>query len=167
MRFSICNFHILASSFPCQCCNHVIVSTECTSTLKRGRGPGGWIMTERMVFSIMEGHWYIAKVCCLCKCFNIFVHDCWHFPTLFLNLCHIESGQNSYIILFNTLSCRLCLSYLTLHYCQQAGKECQVCEEPCSKPRREGCKHDCPLPCHPGMITVRIWYWVVKKCSWT
>ncbi|XP_020629848.1 NF-X1-type zinc finger protein NFXL1-like [Orbicella faveolata] len=33
---------------------------------------------------------------------------------------------------------------------QQAGKECQVCEEPCSKPRPEGCKHDCPLPCHPG-----------------
>ncbi|KAL9973519.1 hypothetical protein ACROYT_G019988 [Oculina patagonica] len=33
---------------------------------------------------------------------------------------------------------------------QQAGKECQVCEEPCSKPRQEGCTHDCLLPCHPG-----------------
>ena len=54
---------------------------------------------------------------------------------------------------FNTSSCRLCLPCVTLHCCQQAGKECQVCEEPCSKPRPEGCKHDCPLPCHPGMMT--------------
>ncbi|XP_073252696.1 NF-X1-type zinc finger protein NFXL1-like [Porites lutea] len=33
---------------------------------------------------------------------------------------------------------------------QEAGRECQVCEEPCTKPRPEGCTHDCPLPCHKG-----------------
>lgn len=30
-----------------------------------------------------------------------------------------------------------------------AGKNCEVCEEPCSKQRPRGCKHPCPKPCHP------------------
>lgn len=33
---------------------------------------------------------------------------------------------------------------------QQAGKECQDCEEACEKPRPEGCTHLCLLPCHIG-----------------
>ncbi|XP_051895842.1 NF-X1-type zinc finger protein NFXL1 [Pristis pectinata] len=33
---------------------------------------------------------------------------------------------------------------------QQAGKECQVCEEACSYPRPPGCIHPCSLPCHEG-----------------
>ncbi|XP_018594135.2 NF-X1-type zinc finger protein NFXL1 [Scleropages formosus] len=33
---------------------------------------------------------------------------------------------------------------------QQAGKECQRCEESCGRPRPQGCPHPCPLPCHPG-----------------
>lgn len=32
----------------------------------------------------------------------------------------------------------------------QAGKNCEVCENPCSKPRPEGCSHKCPKQCHPG-----------------
>ncbi|XP_008191258.2 NF-X1-type zinc finger protein NFXL1 [Tribolium castaneum] len=31
-----------------------------------------------------------------------------------------------------------------------AGQNCEICENPCSKPRPEGCQHDCPKPCHPG-----------------
>lgn len=33
---------------------------------------------------------------------------------------------------------------------QEAGTECQVCENPCSKPRPDGCTHKCSLPCHKG-----------------
>nr|CAB3264314.1 ZF(NFX1) NF-X1-type zinc finger protein [Phallusia mammillata] len=31
-----------------------------------------------------------------------------------------------------------------------AGSNCAVCEEPCSKPRPEGCAHDCVTSCHDG-----------------
>ncbi|XP_030765606.1 NF-X1-type zinc finger protein NFXL1 isoform X2 [Sitophilus oryzae] len=30
-----------------------------------------------------------------------------------------------------------------------AGSNCESCENPCSKPRPEGCAHSCPKPCHP------------------
>ncbi|XP_015776408.1 PREDICTED: NF-X1-type zinc finger protein NFXL1-like [Acropora digitifera] len=33
---------------------------------------------------------------------------------------------------------------------QEAGTNCQVCNEPCSKPRPKGCTHACPFPCHKG-----------------
>ncbi|XP_031550329.1 NF-X1-type zinc finger protein NFXL1-like [Actinia tenebrosa] len=33
---------------------------------------------------------------------------------------------------------------------KEAGQECQVCEEPCKKPRTKGCTHPCVRPCHPG-----------------
>uniref|UniRef100_A0A8B9J9T0 Nuclear transcription factor, X-box binding-like 1 n=1 Tax=Astyanax mexicanus TaxID=7994 RepID=A0A8B9J9T0_ASTMX len=32
----------------------------------------------------------------------------------------------------------------------EAGKECEQCEEGCSKPRPPGCPHPCSLPCHRG-----------------
>ncbi|KAI4890892.1 hypothetical protein NFI96_020729, partial [Prochilodus magdalenae] len=32
----------------------------------------------------------------------------------------------------------------------EAGKECEQCEEGCSKPRPSGCSHPCALPCHRG-----------------
>ncbi len=32
----------------------------------------------------------------------------------------------------------------------QAGTNCTVCEESCSKPRPDGCSHPCLMPCHPG-----------------
>ncbi|XP_037397326.1 NF-X1-type zinc finger protein NFXL1 [Pygocentrus nattereri] len=32
----------------------------------------------------------------------------------------------------------------------EAGKECEHCEESCSKPRPSGCPHPCTLPCHRG-----------------
>ncbi|KAJ3662166.1 hypothetical protein Zmor_006522 [Zophobas morio] len=32
----------------------------------------------------------------------------------------------------------------------KAGKNCEVCESPCTKERPEGCQHECPKPCHPG-----------------
>lgn len=35
--------------------------------------------------------------------------------------------------------------------CVQAGKECEQCEEGCSKPRPTGCPHPCALPCHRGV----------------
>uniref|UniRef100_A0A8B9HIP7 Nuclear transcription factor, X-box binding-like 1 n=1 Tax=Astyanax mexicanus TaxID=7994 RepID=A0A8B9HIP7_ASTMX len=34
--------------------------------------------------------------------------------------------------------------------CVGAGKECEQCEEGCSKPRPPGCPHPCSLPCHRG-----------------
>uniref|UniRef100_A0A8C4X3S7 Nuclear transcription factor, X-box binding like 1 n=1 Tax=Erpetoichthys calabaricus TaxID=27687 RepID=A0A8C4X3S7_ERPCA len=33
---------------------------------------------------------------------------------------------------------------------EKAGRECQQCEESCSKERPPGCSHPCLLPCHPG-----------------
>uniref|UniRef100_A0A8C9TAX4 Nuclear transcription factor, X-box binding like 1 n=1 Tax=Scleropages formosus TaxID=113540 RepID=A0A8C9TAX4_SCLFO len=42
---------------------------------------------------------------------------------------------------------------VTPTYCtaeNEAGKECQRCEESCGRPRPQGCPHPCPLPCHPG-----------------
>ncbi|KAK1803743.1 hypothetical protein P4O66_020762, partial [Electrophorus voltai] len=33
---------------------------------------------------------------------------------------------------------------------KEAGKECEQCEESCSKPRPAGCPHTCALPCHRG-----------------
>lgn len=32
----------------------------------------------------------------------------------------------------------------------EAGQNCVVCEETCSKDRPDGCNHPCPKPCHPG-----------------
>ncbi|XP_017781549.1 PREDICTED: NF-X1-type zinc finger protein NFXL1 [Nicrophorus vespilloides] len=32
----------------------------------------------------------------------------------------------------------------------KAGKNCEECNSGCTKPRPEGCTHQCPKPCHPG-----------------
>ncbi|CAG9761630.1 unnamed protein product [Ceutorhynchus assimilis] len=32
----------------------------------------------------------------------------------------------------------------------EAGANCETCENPCTKPRPEGCTHSCPKPCHSG-----------------
>lgn len=32
----------------------------------------------------------------------------------------------------------------------EAGETCQICEEPCTLPRPEGCSHPCQKPCHPS-----------------
>ncbi|RZC05035.1 hypothetical protein BDFB_010839, partial [Asbolus verrucosus] len=33
----------------------------------------------------------------------------------------------------------------------RAGKNCEVCENQCTKERPAGCQHECPKPCHPGL----------------
>nr|CAH7743895.1 unnamed protein product [Callosobruchus chinensis] len=33
----------------------------------------------------------------------------------------------------------------------KAGENCEQCDNPCLKDRPEGCQHECPDPCHPGV----------------
>ncbi|XP_064636261.1 NF-X1-type zinc finger protein NFXL1-like [Lineus longissimus] len=47
-------------------------------------------------------------------------------------------------------SCRLeCHEVVGAKDSMTSGKNCALCEEPCSKPRAPGCGHGCLLPCHP------------------
>ena len=62
--FSISNFHILTPSplFNIKSCNHVTVSAECISSLKRGRG--GLAINEKDVFIKKNyGRTLIESVC--------------------------------------------------------------------------------------------------------
>ncbi|XP_067039445.1 NF-X1-type zinc finger protein NFXL1-like [Acropora muricata] len=50
-----------------------------------------------------------------------------------------------------THTCQIeCHTVLNAKNEQEAGTNCQVCREPCSKPRPKGCTHACPFPCHKG-----------------
>ncbi|KAM6949219.1 NF-X1-type zinc finger protein NFXL1 [Aplochiton taeniatus] len=47
-------------------------------------------------------------------------------------------------------SCRRECHTVTNGNKQQAGAECERCEDGCVRRRPPGCPHPCPLPCHPG-----------------
>ncbi|XP_071847469.1 NF-X1-type zinc finger protein NFXL1-like [Apostichopus japonicus] len=77
-------------------------------------------------------------------------HKIWDFP------CWEAKPFSCEAVCRRNLSCTNHVCQLSCHTVtnatseHQAGKECQDCEEPCTKPRPGGCTHVCSLPCHPG-----------------
>lgn len=122
------------------------------------------VLTQRMEKKIVrDGPWvpapkaYLEVVNYACPPCEVPVpveclgkHKIWEFPCSSAKpfSCEAPCGR--------TLSCTNHTCQIPCHIAtntvnmQQASKECQDCEEPCSKPRPEGCTHECSLPCHPG-----------------